>query len=427
MLPAPEQAAAGSLSAPPPLQLTPEPIDAASYLFDDTQLRTYNLIVAQADLNTIDQNPTAEMYVPAGLEFEGKTYGPYRMRYKGSVGAFFPPCTLGDPSLPTNKLGKCSIKVDFVQGDPQSRFYGLAKLNFHSMGQDPAMLRERLSYSLFREMGVVAPRAAHARLLINGKLEGLFALVEQIDGRFTSGRFSDGGEGNLYKEVWPIYDDSEVYVAALETNTKQPHVQRMVEFKAAIDTGATGFASFIDRDYLLRYLAVDRVIVNDDGIFHFWCYAAAQGNNPGEFGNHNYYWYEAAAANRFWLIPWDLDMAFEAHSDIVVYPAWTEAAPCVCGHMEYGTQRPASCDKLVSHFQSWLDDYDRKVDEFLAGPFQPSRVTDKLDRWAAQIESAVSESAFLNAAPSVSSWKTGVSQLKQNITSARQHRGYAYP
>jgi spore coat protein H len=416
----------GTVSAMKP-DVTTEPVDAATYLFDQTQLRTYNLVVAQSDLDTINQNPAAEMYVPAGMEFEGKSYGPYRMRYKGSAGAFLPPCTLGvDASPPSPKLGKCSIKVDFDQSDPQARFYGLKRINFHSMDQDGSMLRERLAYSLFREMGVAAPRAAHARLLINGKLEGLFAIVEQIDGRFTRGRFGEGGQGNLYKEVWPTYSDPSVYVAALENNTAQPAVQRMVDFAAAVDAGPAGFASFIDRDYMLRYIAVDRVIVNDDGMFHFWCDKIAQGNNPGDFGNHNYYWYEAKDTNRFWLIPWDLDFAFDARADDVVYPQWTVSAACVCGYKNYGIQRPASCDKVVSYLATWLDDYNAKVDDFIAGPFEASKVDSKLDSWSAQIQSAVSEAVFLQGAPTVSAWQLAVLQLRADIANARMNRGYAY-
>ena len=55
----------------------------------------------------------------------------------------------------------------------------------------------------FREMGVPAPRSVHARLIINGQFNGIYALTEQIDGRFTRENFDDG-TGNLYKEIWPI-------------------------------------------------------------------------------------------------------------------------------------------------------------------------------------------------------------------------------
>ena len=77
------------------------------------------------------------------------------------------------------------------------------------------MLRERLAYSLWREMGVPAPRSTH----INVKLEteqgsqllGIHLLTEAVDGRFTKAYF-EGGDGNLYKEAWPGMATEESYV-----------------------------------------------------------------------------------------------------------------------------------------------------------------------------------------------------------------------
>ncbi|HTU58877.1 MAG TPA: CotH kinase family protein, partial [Polyangiales bacterium] len=201
-------AATGGQSSPAsagPVSVIADPSDEAAYIFDQRELRTYNIIVADADLARIDASPAAEQLVPAMLEFEGQTYGPYSVRYKGGQGSFMYPCTMSNAGSP--KVGKCSLKLDFNETDPDARFYGLKKLNFHSMNADGSMLRDRLGYQLYREMGIAAPRAVHARVLINGQLEGLFIAVEQIDSRFSRAHFSDGGEGNVYKEVWPMHDN----------------------------------------------------------------------------------------------------------------------------------------------------------------------------------------------------------------------------
>jgi spore coat protein CotH len=403
------------------------PMDEASFIFDPQKLRTFNIIVAQADLSRINAMPSNEQLVPAMVEFEGKSYGPYKVRYKGSTGSFQYPCTMDSPSSP--KAGKCSMKLDFNDTDPTARFFGLKKLNFHSMNADTSLLRDRLGYELFREMGVASPRAVHARVLINGELEGLFIAVEQIDGRFTRSTFSDGGQGNLYKEVWPMHDVAEPYLDALESKRDNPpNVQAMLDFKKAIDSGAGAAESFIDRDYTLRYLAVDRLIINDDGALHFWCNdKSGQGGNPGEFGNHNYFWYEEAAAPRFWLIPWDLDHSFDNSPAVHLDTEWTQSAPCVCQNQSAaGMDRPASCDPLVADFISWLPDYEQRVDEFVAGPLAKAHVDAILQTWSDQIRSAVTESAGVNLAPDVATFDSGVSTLITKIDSARAHRGYAY-
>jgi hypothetical protein len=414
---------AGSVMRPDPsVDFVTEPTDQAAYLFDQSQVRTYNIVVAAADLAMIDQKPSAEQWVPARLEFEGASYGPFKMRYKGSSGSFKAPCTTGGFADP--KSGKCSIKLGFDEVDESLRFYGLKKLNFHAMIQDISLMRDRLGYSLFRDSHIAAPRAMHARLFINGKLEGLFIAVEQIDGRFTRARFGEGGEGNVYKEAWLAMRTESDYVSSLETNSDAPVVTAMVDFARAAQTSAQATEQFIDRAYMMRYVAVDRVIINDDGVFHFYCDANSP-NYPGT--SHNFYWYQAQDTPRFWLIPWDLDLSFDATPYVRVQPAWTAQAACTCVKPAmYDPQTPPSCDAMVQHFLSWRADYDREVDAFIKGPFSDARVQEKLNTWTAQIRPFVMDSAGVKRAPGVSEWESSVSQLKTKISSARANRGLAY-
>ena len=97
------------------------------------------------------------------------------------------------------------------------------------------MMHERLGYWLFREMGVPAPRSTHARVIVNGDYVGIFALTEELDGRFTRENFDDG-TGNLYKEVWPfavggIPQTADTLIAGLETNEDEdPNADIMTGF-----------------------------------------------------------------------------------------------------------------------------------------------------------------------------------------------------
>jgi spore coat protein CotH len=86
-----------------------------------------------------------------------------------------------------------SLKLDFDRYDDNARLDGLKKLNLHAMAADPSKMRERLGYSLYRDMNLLAPRAVHARVFINGEYHGLFAAVEEVDGRFTANRFPHSG------------------------------------------------------------------------------------------------------------------------------------------------------------------------------------------------------------------------------------------
>jgi hypothetical protein len=398
-----------------PGRVIAEPEDDAQWVFDQKHVRTYNIEIDPTDLAKIDADPAAETYANAKLEVDGEAIGPVAVRYKGSVGAFYTPCTAATgPGQTTGpKVGKCSMKIDFDRIDPKLRFYGLKKLNLHSLGRDASLMRERLGYAMFREFGIVAPRAMHARVLINGELEGLFIAVEQLDGRFTHSRFSDGGDGNLYKEVWPLTDTPDAYRMALETNEgADTPVDKMIAFKRAIDRGAAESFKWIDARYMFDYIAADRLIINDDGAFHWYCTR-----------NHNYYWYEAERADRVWLIPWDLDGAFEGGTERVhMTTPWNAVAACFCA----GFQQPAQCDRLTSQWASRDAEYQRSVDDFIAGPFAEDNINAKLATWTEQVDAMVQDASGLHGAPTYVQWQDGFATLQAVIQRSRAHRGYPY-
>jgi spore coat protein CotH len=398
-----------------------EPDDDATYVFDQSELRTYDILIAREDLAIIDANPVAEEWVPARMIFEGEEYGPFMARYKGGKGAFRPPCTMAAGEGP--KTGKCSIKLGFDEVDENLRFYGLKSLNFHSMNNDASFLRDRLGYSLFRDFDVAAPRAVHARVLVNGEFQGLFGVVEQIDGRFTRARFPDGGKGNVYKEVWPVHAEEGPYLWQLKTNEDEdPSVANMVRFYEAIQEGTRAAEAFLDRDYMLRYLAADRVTTNDDGIFHFFC----KPDGTQDPFNHNYYWYESASEALFWLIPWDFDQSFHSSSWSHIQTEWSAQAECSCQMVRTHYQYPASCDPLVSRFIDWLPDYETQVDAFIEGPYARAQVQHKLDTWVAQIEPVVRAAASSGIGSSYETWMSAVGELEDEVELTRAHRGAPY-
>jgi len=412
-----------------PGTIVAEPQDDAAYVFDQAQLRTYEIRVANDDLNFLNANPSAEVYVPATFHVDGSSY-PIGVRYKGSIGAFLAPCGSSNVDNPGPKVGKCSIKTKFNFNNPGGRFRGLKKLNFHSMNQDPSLMRDRLAYAMFRQFGQAAPRAVHARLFINGELEGLFVVVEQVDGRFTRSRFTEGGEGNLYKEIWPIHDDPQAYIDALESNQDEmPTADKVLAFKDAINAGTPQMEAWLDRQVTLDHIAADRVMIHDDGPLHWWCGPGGQGNNPPPDGNHNYYWYEARTADRLWLIPWDLDNAFNQLGLIHINVDWRATAACVCSGNGGGiyAQKPASCDTMTGRWGAdWGADYSRSVDAFIAGPFAKQNVDGLLDAWESQISSAVSQAAGVHGAISHAGWQAELSSLRSLADAARANRGFDY-
>lgn len=395
--------------------------DAADYVFDGSVIRTYELLIDDADWERINEDPTLEQYVPATLLFEGEEYPHVAVRYKGYFGAL----RLCFDMQGNRICKKLSMKLKFSEYDDNGRFYGLKRLNFQSMEADPTKMHDVLGYALFREAGVIAPRATYAKLVVNGELLGLFALVEQVDGMFARSRFheEDEGKGNVYKEVWPIHFTPEPYLAALRTNREEdPSVDTMIRFAQALD-GATDetflsvLESWTDVDMLMRYLAVDRLMDNWDGITAWYC--------PfGDCFNHNYYWYEDLVRERVWLIPWDFDHAFAVPSllrDVFGVPDW-DVVPENCEPIPVfmGMQgRPPACDEFTRRLATatW-DRYAEATRELLDGPFQVAALHDLIDELADHIADAVAEDPN---GPTFDEWEAAVQRLKVDVVTIRSY------
>jgi hypothetical protein len=428
-------------------------------VFDESQVQSYYLTFSDEeyarleDLQTLLLDPytvNTDRYVQAALRVGDTELPSIGVRYKGNYSIWgcvdFATGQRVERVEPVfGNVDVCqrfSLKLDFNRYDEQSRLDGLKKLNLHAMAADPSKMRERLGYSLFRDSGLLASRAVHARVYINGVYQGLFAAVEQVDGRFTANRFPDDGDGNLYRDVWPTpYVDTSTVREALRTND-DPDVMDVSDFLAMRDAVADStdadfgdkLAPFVDFDELARYIVIDRAIANFDGPLAFYF-----GMGWGPY-NANYYWYNTGGG-RFTLIPWDFDKTF-------LYPEpnfWSDNAPngnnivpnwnvitdgcqdytCsfdavvtyngVATSGSYGLKAIA-CDPFLDRLRALV--YDRQqamAEAFMVGPFSESAVTAKLEAWRSQIAGAIEDDPLVDS----TQWRDAVDALRETLPKLR--------
>jgi len=410
-----------------------EPNRDIDYLFDQAKLHTFELDLTEADLAEIDGDPTAEEYVPGTLTFEGTTIS-VGIRYKGSVGAFVGCLDGPNVFLPSGAktCTKLSMKIKINWENGNDEFLGVRKLQFHTMNLDPSQLRERLGYWLFREMGVPSPRSTHARVVVNDEFVGLFALTENIDGRFTRANFGNG-TGNLYKEAWPLTPAGRpqppaVLLDSLRTNEDEnPSAKRMLDFATEVaeagdpETTAEVVERWMDVETLMAQLAVDRTIRHDDGPFHWYC--------VGDCTPHNFFFYEDPVQDRVHLIPWDIDNAFEnlgAQPNPVTPVAnafgeiTAECRPFAFGALQI-LQRSAACDPLFAAWATLDTEFEDAVKRLHEGPLRAEVVDPLLDTWIAQIQEATVEASLNNDdAISVELWKAAIADLRDQLDKTRQ-------
>ena len=409
----------------------------SDFIFDQNELRTFELKLAEKDLEKIDSDPTAEQYVEGMMVFEGDTISPIGIRYKGSVGAWVG-CVDGENWFePSGKkiCTKLSTKVKINWKGRDERFYGLKKLQFHAQNLDPSLMHERLGYWLFRSMGVEAPRSVHARLVINGEFIGLYALTEQIDGAFTDYHFDDK-DGNLYKEVWPLYMngepmDPQSLISALKTNEDDnPSTDIISGFADKLHNGKESdipniISEYMDINKVLSMVVVDRAIRHDDGFLHWYC-------SEDGCASHNFYWYEEPNNKKVNLIPWDLDNAFEniiknANPVTPIADEWGKTSNN-CNPFPYGEfgmyQWSAACDKLTGGWARDKELYEELKNKFIQGPFAASNVNALLSAWSEQIRPVVKEAQDKNTWDqlTVQQWESKLYELIDQLEFARNKK-----
>ena len=398
----------------------------SDYIFDQESLHTFELKIPGSSLRKIDSDPVKEEYVEGILIFEGDTLSPVGIRYKGSVGAFVG-CTSGkNPLQPSGKkiCTKLSMKVKIDWKGRKHKFYDLTKLQFHNQNNDPSQMHERLGYWFFRSMGVPAPRSVHAKLIINGKYSGLYALTEQIDKNFVRFNFKETN-GNLYKEVWPINHKGEPQkyrklLGGLKSNEENnPDLSLIKTFGELIADSDSIESRKIVSDYMninqiISYAVVDRAIRNDDGVFHWYEFG------QGPF-SHNYYWYEEPIKEKIHLIPWDLDNAFEnltSENPVTFIPdRWGEVSND-CKSFPYGEwgfwQRSASCDKIIKVWTTYKKEYGELQNKFSSSYIDEAN--NLIDKWSIQIQDATLEASKMHKdALPVRKWERNLDILKAQV------------
>ena len=404
----------------------------SDYIFDQSKLPTFELTVSQSNLFQINNDPAAEEYVEAALTFEGETISPIGIRYKGSIGAFagcLSGSNLFEPSG-SKVCSKLSMKFKINWEGRTEKFYGLNKIQLHSMNLDQSQMHDRLGYWLFAQMGVPSPRAVHARLMINGQFAGLFIMVEQIDGRFSKFHFDDD-DGNIYKEIWPLDDQGELhhdsdYRLALKTNEDENPsldiIKGLGEDVSQADSDEDlqdAIEKWMDMDKIINYCMVDRTIRHDDGPFHWYCF---NGCSP-----HNFYFLEEPNNKKIHLIPWDLDNAFEnitSPNGVTNIPDNWGQTRNNCNPYSNGffniQQRSAACDDLVRGWTLYKDEFEARKQAFIEGPFSEQSINFMLEMWAEQIrESTLEASQRFDDAISLATWENNMNILKNQCNVAR--------
>jgi spore coat protein H len=253
----------------------------ASDLFTNGPVKTIRIEIGEAARESLKASPRA--YVPAEVIENSRRYESVAVHLKGSS-------TFEDIDR------RPSFTLHFSKLEQGLRFHGLRKIHLNNSKQDQSLLTEQLCGELFRSVGVPAPRATHARLILNGRDLGVYVLKEGFEKEFLARHFQNT-KGNIYEGG---RDGFEVQIAKLLQFfvSGQGYTS---DFDKLTEPGAEGSAlwsklqAHFELKNLTSFLAMESIAGCDDGY--------------GQSAN-NYKIYKDASSRKLFFLAHGQDVAF---------------------------------------------------------------------------------------------------------------------
>ncbi|MBM3836406.1 MAG: spore coat protein CotH [Verrucomicrobia bacterium] len=263
----------GNQGPPPPgPRLTPADVKFVpdqTPLYDSFTLRTLFLEFENADW----EKELADFYhtdveVPAKLRVDGRTYREVGVHFRGTTSYM---------SVGEGQKRSLNLSLDFVHG--KQDLHGYTTLNLLNSHSDPTFLRTVLYNHIAREF-IPAPRANYVRVVINGESWGTYVNSQQFNKEFLKdwfgsskgarwkmlgnqrgqGRFNYLGEDVAeYKRLYEIKskDDPKAWADLIK-------LCRVLD-QTPPDKLEEAIAPLLDIDGILKFLALDNVLINSDG------------------------------------------------------------------------------------------------------------------------------------------------------------------
>jgi spore coat protein H len=322
-------------------------------------------------------------YVHADLEFEGQLLRDVAVRYKGN-GTF----------MESRNSIKRSLKIDLNKYVKGQKVAGETKLNLHNNVTDASWMNEVLSYRLFRDAGVPAPRTSYAKVYVtvpgqyDKKYFGLYSIVEDVDSHFAQDRFGSK-EGALFKPVTrelfsDLGQDWNEYSQGYDpkTDPSDSEERRVMDF-AKLVTGASDaefsarFAEYLDLEEFARFMSVTAWLSTMDSILMM---------------GQNFYVHLHPQTHQFQFVPWDLDHSFgqfpmagteEERERLSVQKPWRGANRFL--------ERVFNTDVFKRLYLAAMKEFSKTI-------FVPERFSQQVDEIAAAIRPAVAEESDVKLA-----------------------------
>jgi hypothetical protein len=239
-----------------------------------------------------------DVEVPAKLTVDGKVFKGVGVHFRGASSYM---------SVPAGFKHSIGLTINYVHDD--QRLLGYRSLNLLNSAGDPTYMRTALYHYVARNY-IASPKANWVRLVINGESWGVYVNAQQINGDLTKEWWKTGAKGARWKVSGSpngrgglayLGDDAKSYkniydIKSKDTPESWAHLINLCKVlnQTPPDQLEKALAPILDVDGALKFLALDKALINNDG---FWTRAS------------DYSIYEDSNG-KFHMIPWDANETF---------------------------------------------------------------------------------------------------------------------
>jgi hypothetical protein len=231
-------------------------------LYDEGIFRTLFFTFENSDWEKeLEDFKDTDVLVPAKLVVDGKTYSDVGVRFRGNSSFFRVPSSF-----------KRSFNVSLDMAKDEQNIDGHKTLNLLNSNEDPAMMRAVLFLHIARQF-LPAPKANFTRVVINGEYWGVFQNVQQFSSEFVKENFGD--KGNRWKAEGPLTyngDNAASYRRPYEIKGKDDPAawEALINLTRVLNQTPPAelekaLEPILNIDGALRFLALDNVLVSNDG------------------------------------------------------------------------------------------------------------------------------------------------------------------
>ncbi|MFL2997991.1 MAG: CotH kinase family protein [Candidatus Neomarinimicrobiota bacterium] len=270
--------------------------DESWKIYDDSELAVIHITINPESLDWMYENVESDSIHSATFQFQNA--------YVDETLEFIGFRLRGNTSRDAEKK---SFKIDFNHFSPGRNFYDVEKLNLNGEHNDPSIVRSKLCWDLYQDIGMKSTRSSHVMLYINGEYFGLYISIEHIDDTFLAKNF-DNDNGNLWKCIWPAdltyrgndpedyypyYNETRPY--ELKTNKNQYDYSKLARLIRIIYNTPDSLDMVLNIKTTLQYFAINILTGSWDDY---------------RFLRNNFYLYHNPDNDLINWIPYDYDNSF---------------------------------------------------------------------------------------------------------------------